>query len=140
MMQPRECVTPPPNLSIQVHRSPPTISSSSATQIQDANNVVVSDHDDIITISETECRNIRHQHINLPATANVTETSRDSPDRPPNSAPLPAKFASSLGHSEKPNSQHAGAVVLPHNLLRHRYPQNLPVLWDTVRNQILSTP
>ena len=48
----------------------------------------------------------------------VTETSRDSPDRPPNSAPLPAKFASSLGHSEKPNSQHAGAVVLPHNLLR----------------------
>ena len=31
-------------------------------------NVVVSDHDDIITISETECRNIRHLHINLPAT------------------------------------------------------------------------
>jgi hypothetical protein len=30
--------------------------------------VVVSDHDDIITISETECRNIRHLHINLPAT------------------------------------------------------------------------
>merc|ERR1711935_1233267 len=42
MMQPRECVTPPPNLSIQVHRSPPTMLSLSATQIPDANNVVVS--------------------------------------------------------------------------------------------------
>ena len=44
--------------------------SKTLTQIPDANNVVVSDHDDIITISETECRNIRHQHINLPAKAN----------------------------------------------------------------------
>ena len=34
-------------------------------------------------------------------------------------------------HQETPR------IVLP---IQHRYPQNLPVLWDTVRNQILSTP